>query len=159
LLIRELLEFPFLPTPPTVVDVALSLLKLDDGAVFADLGCGEGNVLVQAAQKFGAYCVGFEIDPRLLPQAKRNVKVAGLNQRVDMVHGDLFSADFSRFDAIYVYPFPPIAAKLAEKLRGECRRGAKVVVCDYPLPNLVAAQTVEVAGKGLLQHRIYIYAF
>ena len=49
-LLRMLLDYPFLPTPLSVIDAALELITLDEGDVFADLGCGEGTVLIQAAK-------------------------------------------------------------------------------------------------------------
>ena len=158
-LVRELLDLPFLPTPQNVIEAAVDLVKLKPFEFFADLGCGEGNVLIRAAQKSEAFCVGFEIDQRLIPEAKRNIKGEGVSERIDVVYADLFTTDLSRFDVIYVYPFPTIAAQLAEKMLRECKKGARVVVCDYSLPNLTTAESADVSGSGVRKHRIYVYRF
>jgi hypothetical protein len=60
--------------------------------VFADLGCEDGAVLIEAAKKFGVFC------------------------------SDIFTIDFSRLSVIYVYPFPPIVPKLSEKIIAECSK-------------------------------------
>ncbi len=156
-LIRELLGFPFLSSPPTVVQAALSLISLTEGEVFADLGCGEGNVLIQAAAKFRSFCVGFEIDQRLLPEAKSRIKQAGLSSLVDVVYADLFHVELSKFRAIYVYPFPAIEQCLTEKILAECRVGTQVVVHDYPLSKLQPAQVLDVFGNEMHQHKVYLY--
>jgi 16S rRNA A1518/A1519 N6-dimethyltransferase RsmA/KsgA/DIM1 with predicted DNA glycosylase/AP lyase activity len=156
-LLRMLLDYPFLPTPLSVIDAALELITLDEGDVFADLGCGDGTVLIQAAKKFQTFCVGFEIDRRLLLEAKRKIGQAGLTNRVDVVNADLFDVDLSRIDAIYVYPFPTISRKLSEKILAESKKGAKVLAYDYPLPNLNPAKSVTVPEVGLHTHQVFLY--
>jgi hypothetical protein len=158
-LLRELLDFPFLHSPVAVVDTALDAINLAADAFFADLGCGDATVLIRAAQKSRAFCVGFEIDCRLLPEAKANIRQAGLTSRVDVVYGDVFAVDLSRFDAIYVYPFPTIAGGLSQKMRCECKQGATALVNDYPLPSLVPTKTLEVQGNDQHPHKVYIYKF
>jgi SAM-dependent methyltransferase len=158
-LLRELLDLPYLPSPLAVIDAALNALSLKGEGVFADLGCGDATVLVRAAQRRGFFCVGFEIDRRLLLEAKRNIKQAGLSSKVDVVYADAFTVDLSRFDMIYVYPFPPIALRLSEKLRSECKKGAVALVHDYPLPTLVPSEMVQVLENELHTHEIYVYRF
>jgi SAM-dependent methyltransferase len=158
-LIRELLNFPFLPTPPTVIDTALDLFHLKEDEVFADLGCGEGNVLIRAAERFNAFCVGFEIDYRLLPVAKKSIKQAGLSSKIDVVYADIFTVDLSRFNVLYVYPFPTIAQRLSEKMQEECRKGATVLVHDYSFPTLSLVKTVNVSLSSMHVHKIYVYRF
>jgi 16S rRNA A1518/A1519 N6-dimethyltransferase RsmA/KsgA/DIM1 with predicted DNA glycosylase/AP lyase activity len=157
--IRQLLDLPFLSTPPTVIDTALDLFCLKEDEVFADLGCGEGNVLIRVAERFNTFCVGFEIDRRLFPEAKNNIKQAGLSSKIDVVYADIFTVDLSRFDVLYVYPFPTITQRLSEKMRKECRKGATVLVHDYPVPTLRLVETVCVPMSSMHVHKIYVYRF
>jgi 16S rRNA A1518/A1519 N6-dimethyltransferase RsmA/KsgA/DIM1 with predicted DNA glycosylase/AP lyase activity len=158
-LVRELLDFPFSPTPLSVIKRALSLVHLKKSEVFADLGCGEANVLIHTAERFNVFCVGFEIDRRLIAEAKRNIAKAGLNGRVDVVHMDLFTVDLSRFDVLYVYPFPTIASRLSEKMHKECRKSACAIAYRYPLHGLNPAKTTDVSGGGMHGHKIFVYKF
>lgn len=155
-LIRMFLDYPYLPTPPSVIDMMLTLINLDEKDVFADLGSGEGDVLIRVAEKFNCFCTGFEINLRLLFEAKRKIKRTPLSSKVDVVCADLFTVDLSRFDAIYVYPFPTIAGRLSEIVSQQCKKGAKVLTYDYQLPNLKAFKTVHVQN-GMHAHRIYLY--
>ncbi len=158
-LLRELLEFPFLPSPIAVVDTALDNVTIGVDSFFADLGCGDATVLIRAAQKTRAFCVGFEIDLRLLPEAKANIRKAGLSSKVDVVYADVFAVGFSRFDVMYVYPFPLIVDRLSQKMQSEAKQGATALVHDYPLPNLVPSKTLEVQGNSIHTHKVYIYRF
>ncbi len=150
------IDYPYLPTPPTVIDAVLNLINLNENDVFADLGSGEGDVLIRAAEKFSCFCVGFEINRQLLLEAKSKIKRTAFNGKVDVACADLFAVDLSPFDAIYVYPFPTIAAKLSEKIQEECRKGVKVLTYDYQLLHFKPAKTAHV-HSGMHAHRIYLY--
>jgi len=49
---------PFVPSPPTVVTAMLQLADVKKDEVLFDLGCGDGRIIIEAAQKFGAKAVG-----------------------------------------------------------------------------------------------------
>ena len=53
---------PYVMADKKVISEALRLAKLKKGEIFYDLGCGRGDVLIEAA-KFGAKATGFEISP------------------------------------------------------------------------------------------------
>ena len=54
---------PFVPTPQDVVDRMLKLAELKREDVLYDLGCGDGRIVITAAQDYGARGVGFDIEP------------------------------------------------------------------------------------------------
>lgn len=150
-------EFPYLPSPIEVVDAALELAELDPKDVLADLGCGDGNVLLRAAEKYRVFSVGFELDYRLINIARRRIREAGLNHMVNLVQADLFRADLSRFKVIYVYPFPSIVKELTIKLLAECSRGTRVLVHDYPLEGLKPLKSKSIPSGKQHIHIIYLY--
>ena len=156
-LLRMLLEFPYLATPSLVIDVALDLVSFSSGETFADLGCGDGMVLIRVAERFGVFSVGFEIDRRLVMMAKENARSAGVGNLIDVVESDLFRADISKFNVIYIYPFPPIVQRLSEKMLDECGKGARILVHDYSLVSLHPAKVVCTSEGGMRTHRIYLY--
>ena len=71
-----------MPTPADVVDRMLTLAKVGPRDVVYDLGCGDGRIVIAAAQKFGARGVGVDIDASLINQAEANAKAAGVDRRV-----------------------------------------------------------------------------
>ncbi len=157
ILLRMLLEFPYLATPLPVIDAALDSAKFRSGEIFADLGCGDGVVLIRAAERFGVFSVGFEIDRRLVMIAKENARSAGFRNLIDVIESDLFTADISKFNVIYIYPFPPIVQRLSEKILDECEKGTRILVHDYPLMSLHRAKVVHTSEGGMYTHRIYLY--
>lgn len=55
---------PYLPTLRSQAETALELLSLEPGQTLLELGCGDGKVLLLAAQK-GYRAVGIELNPLL----------------------------------------------------------------------------------------------
>ena len=53
------------PTPADVVERMLALAKVGPSDVVYDLGCGDGRIVIAAAQRFGARGVGIDIDASL----------------------------------------------------------------------------------------------
>ena len=53
---------PFVSSPPDVVKRMLTLAGVGPGDVVYDLGCGDGRIVIAAAQQFGARGVGIDID-------------------------------------------------------------------------------------------------
>lgn len=158
-LVTRLVKLPYLPSSDRVVKVALDMAELKEGEVFADLGCGDGRVLITAAKRYGAYAVGFELNPNLVRLARREVRFAGVCGSVDIVEGDFFLADLSRFDVIYAYPSPSIVDMLSLKLAAECKKGCRVVVHDHLLPNLTPRKVVKLPTNALHVHTVALYVF
>jgi len=156
-LVRILSEFPYLRSPLQVIDKALEIADISKKDVFADLGCGDGIVLLRAAERFRVFSVGFEINPALVQIARRRVRSAGLQDLIDIVHSDMFSIDLSRFNVIYVYPSPIVIERLSSKILAECKEGTKILVHDYPLSNLQPINVVQLPGGPLHTHTLYLY--
>jgi len=156
-LTRILSEFPYLRSPIAVIDKALEAADLSRREIFADLGCGDGVVLIRAAERFGVFSVGFEINPILVRIAQKRIKSANLQDLVDVVRSDLFLADLSRFDVIYVYPSPLVIEKLSRKILDECAGGTRILVHDYPLRLLKPVKVAQIPHGELHTHTLYVY--
>ena len=61
----------YVPTPHEVVDKMLDLAQVKKGDVLYDLGCGDGRIVVAAAERFGVKAVGFDVDPKRVAERGR----------------------------------------------------------------------------------------
>jgi len=117
----------YVPTPQPVVDAMLELAQVKHGDVVYDLGSGDGRIVIAAAKKYGASGVGFEIDPALVKQARKNAAAAGVSSRVRFVTQDLFTADLSRASVVTLYLLQSINERLRPKLVRQLKPGARIV--------------------------------
>jgi len=65
---------PFVPTPMAVVEKMLELGEVDKSDILFDLGCGDGRIIITAAQRFGTRGVGIDIDPESIEKSWRGAK-------------------------------------------------------------------------------------
>jgi SAM-dependent methyltransferase len=132
---------PFVASPMDVVDRMLTLAKVGPDDVVYDLGCGDGRIVIAAAQKFGARGVGVDIDPRLIVQAEASARAAGVENRVKFIIGDAMKVDVSDATVVTLYLLSASNVKLRPILTKQLRKGARIVSHSFAIgdwePDLV----------------------
>jgi SAM-dependent methyltransferase len=116
----------YVPTPQNVVDAMLELAGVKPGDVVYDLGCGDGRLVVSAA-RLGARGVGVDIDLPRVNEARANVKRHGVEDRVRIVHADLFLTDIREATVVTLFLLPELNVRLRPKLWKELKPGTRVV--------------------------------
>ena len=124
---------PYVPTPADVVDRMLTLAKVGPRDVVYDLGCGDGRIVISAAQKFGARGVGVDIDANLINQAEANAKAAGVERRVKFLVQDAMTVDVSDATVVTLYLLSASNVKLRPILTRQLRRGARIVSHSFAM--------------------------
>ncbi|WP_395405140.1 class I SAM-dependent methyltransferase [Pseudoduganella sp. UC29_106] len=66
------------------IDHILTKIRVQPGQTLLDIGCGWGALVIRAAQKFGARCVGITLSENQFALAKERVKAAGLEHMVEI---------------------------------------------------------------------------
>ena len=124
---------PFVPTPADVVDRMLTLAKAGPKDVVYDLGCGDGRIVIAAAQKFGARGVGIDIDASLVARAQAAASAAGVADRVSFRVQDAMTADVSDATVVTLYLLAASNVKLRPRLTKQLAPGARIVAHNYPI--------------------------
>ena len=112
------------------IDEALRLAALRPGERFLDLGCGDGRVLLRAAEDFGAEVIGVELDPDLAATARLVLEAAGID-------GTVLEADFETVpleaDVVFAFLSPATLQRLRPRLAA-LPPTSRVVTTGYPVP-------------------------
>ena len=112
------------------IDEALRLAGLRPGERLLDLGCGDGRVLLRAAEDFGAEVVGVELDPDLAATARFVLEAAG-------IEGTVLEADFETVpveaDVVFAFLSPATLQRLRPRLAA-LPSTSRVVTTGYPVP-------------------------
>jgi cyclopropane-fatty-acyl-phospholipid synthase len=66
------------------IDHILTKIQLQPGQRLLDIGCGWGALVIRAAQKYGANCVGITLSKQQYELARERVKAAGLEDKVEI---------------------------------------------------------------------------
>jgi tRNA A58 N-methylase Trm61 len=151
---------PFVPSPNAVVEYMLKLSGLKAGEVLFDLGSGDGRTVIMAAKTFGARGVGVELREDLAKKALGNIHEKGLEDRVTIVNGDMFSVNLTSADVVYLYLTTSANEKIRPKLDSDLKKGARVVSHDYEIigwrPEKIE-NLCENPQLGYPSHTIYLY--
>ena len=122
----------WLPTPKELVDNMLSMAQVNEQDLLYDLGAGDGVIAITAAKKHGARAVGIEYNPKLAAFAQQKVIEAGVQDRVRIVHGDIFQTDFSQATVLTLYLLPEINYQLRPTIL-KMKPGTRVVSHDFDM--------------------------
>lgn len=138
---------PFLPTLRPQITAALDLLELKPGQTMLELGCGDGRVLIAAAER-GATVVGYELNPLLAAIAWLRTRRYG--KRVRVICGDYWRLKWPPADAIFGFILPRYMSKLHKK------------VMQYPSrPLLIASFAFPITEKKptKIEQGVYLYEY
>ena len=118
---------PYVPTPYDVVNRMLELAEVTRDDVVYDLGCGDGRIVITAAERFGARGVGIDYDPERIAEANANAARRGVQDLVTFVRQDAMQADVSEATVVTLYLLSSSNRKLRPILTRQLRPGARIV--------------------------------
>jgi len=142
--------------PASIVDRFLEAASIKPGELVYDLGCGDGRLLIAAAQQFKARAVGIEISPKLVKAATQAVQKSGLQDRVRVIHGDILDVDLSPADVVTIYLLTESNTRLRPHFERDLKPGSRVVSYEFPVRGWKASRVSEVEAHSR-NHLIYVY--
>jgi ribosomal protein L11 methylase PrmA len=133
----------YVPTSEARAREMLSLAGVKEGEVVYDLGCGTGEILIVAAEEFGARCFGIEVNSHLVEWAREEIESRGLQDRITIFHGNIFEPRFwkhqggdesiavANADVVTYYLTLWVQEELKPLIERELRHGARVVSREF----------------------------
>jgi SAM-dependent methyltransferase len=140
------------PSEPEIVSAMLKLADVRKNDIVYDLGCGDGRIVITAAQKIGTRGVGIDIDPVRIKEATDNARKAGVERLVRFRNEDLFEAQIKDATVVMLYLWPWVNLKLRPKLLKELKPGTRIVSHSHDMGEWKAEKEIEVQGD-----RIYLW--
>ena len=146
-------EQPFIPYFQTTryrVQAMVDLAHILPGDMHADLGSGDGRILIAFA-KAGALSHGYELNEELLEKAANDIKAADLPPSIVLHKKDFWQEDLSPYSIITVYGMPDIMDALRNKLNSELKTGTRVLSNYYPVPGWTPEATKDAIYKYVIR--------
>ncbi len=150
---------PFVPTPMEVVAKMLELAKVTENDVVYDIGCGDGRIVIFAAEKYGARGVGIDIDPARIQESKDNAKKADVEKLVKFRLEDATKTDISEATVVTIYLLPESNELLRPKFEKELKPGTPVVSHNYIIPGWEDREAgyLSIKDQDGTEHSIFLY--
>ena len=118
---------PYVPTPYHVVNRMLELAEVTKDDVVYDLGCGDGRIVITAAERYGARGVGIDYDPERIAEARANAERRGVQDLVTFIQQDAMQTDVSEATVVTLYLLSSSNRKLRPILTRQLRPGSRIV--------------------------------
>ncbi len=123
----------FVRTPRHAIDRMLRLAGVTSADTVFDLGCGDGAILVRAAQRTGCRGLGVELDAELVQAARAHARAAGVDRLIQFVHGDAREVDLTAPTVVTLYLNAGANLLLRSHLQRGLREGARVVSFNFDM--------------------------
>lgn len=146
---------PFVPLPKYQVRAILDFAGVTKDDILYDLGSGDGRILIEAVEHFGIEkATGYEIAPWPYILSRIAIKWRGLEKKITIIRKNFFEADLQDATVVFLYLFPAIMKKLAQKLQDELNPGSKIICAGLALPeknfNRIQLLKEKIVGKTKL---------
>jgi SAM-dependent methyltransferase len=147
----------YVGTPHDLVSKMLQMAKVKKEDLVYDLGCGDGRMLILAAQKYGCHAVGYDIDPVRVQAARENVARNNVEKLVKIELADMFTLDLSKADVFPLYLLPEMNRKLLPQF-DKLKKGSRIVCHDYDLEGIEPDTTITfISNEDNASHTVSLY--
>lgn len=136
-------DIGFVPTPADAATAMLTLAQLTPADRVYDLGCGDGRLLIQAAQTYGIRGVGVDVNSDLLEQAVVAAEAAGVSEQLTFIQGDLFQCDLREATVVLIYLLPHLNLRLRPHLLSQLRPGSRIISHQFDMDDWPPEVTVR----------------
>jgi len=139
---------PYLPTLTPQVHAALELADVKPGETLLELGCGDGKVLIAAAQ-IGVYAVGYELNPILALIAW--LRTRRFRKQVRVVCGNFWTQQWPAADVIFTFLLDRYMGKLDDRIVHSTESPVRLVSFAFRIPHKKVV--AEKSGVFLYHYR------
>ncbi|MFZ5807262.1 MAG: 50S ribosomal protein L11 methyltransferase [Verrucomicrobiota bacterium] len=132
---------PFWPSSRRKVKEMLELAQVREGDCVADLGSGDGRLILAAAEAGAKKATGYEIDPFWLNVAVEKRKRSPHMEKIQFVKQSFWDANLGECNVVFLYQGKHIMRDLNKKLKKELPRGARVISNRHTFPEWTPTKT------------------
>ena len=133
-----------------VVKRMLAFSRIKKGEKFADLGSGDGRIVIAFA-KAGTEAHGYEINPFLVLYSRWKIRKEGLRGRAFVHWRNFWNEDLGKYDVVIVFQISYLMVKLGRKLKQELKKGSRIISNKWKIRNWPIDKESDV-GTG-----VYLY--
>ena len=147
---------PYIPSEPDLVRAKLEFAELTETDLVLDLGCGDGRVLIMAAEEYGASGIGVDIQEGVVEEAWTKIVDHDLEDMIEIRCEDFLNTDISQADLLVLYLTTRTLHALSDKLR-EAKPGARIVTHDFPLSGWSLSEQGSWTSESGHSKPLYLY--
>jgi uncharacterized protein (TIGR03000 family) len=155
----EKIKIRYVPTPDDVVAKMCQLGKVTKNDTVFDIGCGDGRIVIQAVEKFGAKRgVGIDLDPERIQESKQNAINHKVTDKVTFRVGDALDIkDLSEADVVMLYMGDDVNVRLRPILKKTLKPGSRIVSHRFLMGDWKPARTEAFTGEDGDEYEVHLW--
>jgi hypothetical protein len=120
-------QAPYVGTPDDAISPLLDFASLSENDRLVDLGCGDGRIVIAAAEQFGCQARGYENNVQLAAMARRNASSSEASALVTICEEDLSRADLGSVTVVFLFMPASAMAPLISRILQQVRPGTRLI--------------------------------
>lgn len=147
----------YVPTSEVMVAEMIKLAGIGPADVVFEPGCGDARITIAAVKAGARKGVGIDIDPDRVAEARRLVKDAGLDDRIEIRLGDALDIrDLSEATVVFLYMGDHFNLLIRPHLWRELKVGARVVSHRFKMGDWKPDRTISL-GLGDPTYELHLW--
>jgi protein-L-isoaspartate O-methyltransferase len=148
----------FVGTPYDLISTMLQMANIKKTDTIYDLGCGDGRILVLAAQKYGVQGIDYDIDPQRVTESRQNVSKNNMQNLVKIIQADIFTLDLEKADVMPLYLHPDMMRQLVPQVE-KMKPGSRIVCHEYGFPDIYKPdqKMTVISNEDNAEHHLMLY--
>jgi methylase of polypeptide subunit release factors len=151
-------DIEYLPAGEYLIDRMLDLCQIKPSDVLYELGCGDARICVRAAQRFGVHCLGIDVDPERLREARANVSANGVSHLITIRHGDFLNVDLRKATLAVMYINPEYICQIQPNF-DKMLPGTRIVSINYPIQGVHFREYLAISPRDPTETASYVYYY
>ncbi len=149
---------PWVPTWQKDLPRIFHLAAIHQGDIFYDLGCGNGKVVLYAAEHYPVkQACGIELSLPLWFTCVLRRQFSRNKEKIRFRFGSLFRQNLHNANVIYVFGMPErLQGKLLKKFQRELQPGTRVISYTFPIAGLTPKVVDKPTPRDI---SIYLYVW
>lgn len=149
---------PPLSTNQVIHEEVNHALSLSSSSYVFDIGCGTGSMLQYlVSHNKGVKGYGCEINIPVALVAKYITRNLPIQISTKSFHTEEVKQELAKATHVYCYLFPEIMDELLPILQETCKKGTRVVSCDYKFSKLEETEHIILTKEKRLGKELFVY--
>ncbi|MCK5416215.1 hypothetical protein KAI92_02190 [Candidatus Parcubacteria bacterium] len=144
---------PLISTKKKILNKAISNIKINDGNVIYELGCGKADFLKLIETKnLKVKLIG--VENLLIPSVLLKLQLFFKHSKIKVIQDDFFKINLEEADIIYCFLNNETMKKLGKKFLNECKKETQIISHKFPILDFKPEKVLREYGSKIYYYKI-----
>lgn len=148
----------YVPTPNDVAEDMVRLAEVREDDVIYEPGCGDARITIAALEAGARRGICIDIDPERAEESRDNVRLAGLEDRIDVRLGDALDVkDLSEVTVVFLYMGEHFNMLIRPVLWRDLKVGSRIVSHRFDMGDWMPDRSMTVGSDDGGEYVLHLW--